>query len=167
MKLAVVINMMKLIHAQVTWVAPLLYHWLCWIGIGQDWSSIKICFTSVLSPLVFFPLFFWEIRNSEKDALHFTYHAKERGKYESRLNFSMLQDFFQNYRVFEMGPVRAIQKTIYWNGKTMFNFSQWNVWKILKLHADLLRCSFRDSDTCPMPKLQTTTRTAYFTFLED
>ena len=67
MKLAVVINMMKLIHAQVTWIAPLLYHWLCWIGIGQDWSSIKICFTSVLSPLVFSPLFlgdtqFWKRR---------------------------------------------------------------------------------------------------------
>ena len=36
----------------------------------------------------------------------------------------MLQDFFQNYYVFKMGHLRAIQKTIYQNGKTMFDFSK-------------------------------------------
>ena len=54
MELTVVINMMKFIHAQITWIALLLYHWLCWIGIDQDWSLIKICFTYVLSLLFFF-----------------------------------------------------------------------------------------------------------------
>ena len=58
----------------------------------------------------------------------------------------MLQDFFQNYCVFKMGHLRAIQKTIYQNGKTMFDFSKWNIPKILRLGADLLRCSFRDGD---------------------
>ena len=72
----------------------------------------------------FFLFFFFggEIRNSEKDALHFTYEAKEREKYESWLNFSILHDFSQNYRGFKMGPLGAIEKTIYRNRKTMFDF---------------------------------------------
>ena len=86
----------------------------------------------------------------------------------TEINFSMLQDFFQNCRVFEMGPVRAIQKTIYRNGKTMCDFSQWNVFKILQLDADAVRCSFRNGDTYPAVKCssfwpKTTTRTAHFT----
>ena len=64
----------------------------------------------------------------------------------------MLQDFFQNYCVFKMGHLRAIQKTIYQNGKTMFDFSKWNIPKIFELDADLLRCSFRDGDTYPTVK---------------
>ena len=157
--------MMKFIHAQITWIALLLYHWLCWIGIDQDWSLIKICFTYVLSLLFFFCPSFLGDTQFWKRCVAFCIKLRKMWVTDKFLHATSL---FPKLLCFRNGSCKSNTENDLseWKNHVRF-FSE----KCFQDFAVRRRCGemfIRNGDTYPVVKCssfwpKTTTRTAHFT----